>query len=314
MYRQILIHPSDRPFQRILFQKDSHGLVKDYQLNTVTFGVNCAPFLAIRTLLQLANECEANNPKVASILRKETYVDDILSGGFSIEETLKVQMQLISILNSAGFPLKKLTANDKELLTNIPPEDLYDMDFLRFHETSSTKTLGIKWNAVTDTFTYSFSPLSQYSINTKRKILSAVVQLFDPAGWIAPVVIRGKILMQRLWLEGLKWDEEVTPDSLQEWKKLESDLPFVENISIPRWLQYMPRDSVQIHGFADASPAAYCACVSFGVNHLISLYSLISLFPKAESPLKNSIITTFRAKWSTTVGKPSPLRSQTPRF
>lgn len=193
MYSQILIHPSDRPFQRILFQKDSHGLVKDYQLNTVTFGVNCAPFLAIRTLLQLANECEANNPKVASILRKETYVDDILSGGFSIEETLKVQMQLISILNSAGFPLKKLTANDKELLTNIPPEDLYDMDILRFHETSSTKTLGIKLNAVTDTFTYSFSPLSQYSINTKRKILSAVVQLFDPAGWIAPVVIRGKI-------------------------------------------------------------------------------------------------------------------------
>ncbi|XP_075162759.1 uncharacterized protein LOC142235390 [Haematobia irritans] len=64
---------------------------------------------------------------------------------------------------------------------------------------------------------------------TKRKVLSTVAQLFDPAGWIAPVVIRSKILMQQLWLEGLDWDDVL--------------------------------NTIEIHGFCDASQSAFCACV-----------------------------------------------------
>lgn len=222
IYRQILVHPSDRPFQRILFQNTSQDPLKDYQLKTVTFGVNSAPFLAVHTLLQLANDCEKQNPTICAILRKESYVDDILSGGFSIEETRNTQI-----------------ANEPQILAELPSEDLYELDFLRLNETSSTKTLGIKWNAVTDTFTYSFSPAFQHPITTKGRIISAVAQLFDPAGWISPVIIRGKLLMQQLWLEGLQWDEEISAESFQKWNNLLSDLPFVEQISIPRWLQFM---------------------------------------------------------------------------
>ncbi|XP_065365565.1 uncharacterized protein LOC135958596 [Calliphora vicina] len=261
MYRQILIHPDDRPFQKIIFQPQQDGPIKDFQLKTVTFGVNCAPYLAIRTLNQLASDSESQYPKASSILRSETYVDDILSGGFSIEETLSAQTELINALKSAGLPLKKITANDSQLLTHLPKEDLYDLDFLRFHESSSTKTLGIKWNALTDTFSYSFSPFDQSTSITKRQILSSVAKLFDPAGWLSPIVIRAKILMQQLWLEGLDWDEEVSPESLQNWNSLVQDIAKIESISIPRWLQYTPSDSVQIHGFSDASKAAYCATV-----------------------------------------------------
>ncbi|GBP06897.1 hypothetical protein EVAR_67454_1 [Eumeta japonica] len=39
MYRQILVHPSDRQFQRILFQPGPDSPVTDYQLKTVTFGL-----------------------------------------------------------------------------------------------------------------------------------------------------------------------------------------------------------------------------------------------------------------------------------
>lgn len=78
MYRQILVHPLDRPYQRILFQPSPHVPILDFQLTTVTFGVNCAPFLAIRTLLQLASDSESIYPKVAQILRDEIYVYDII--------------------------------------------------------------------------------------------------------------------------------------------------------------------------------------------------------------------------------------------
>ncbi|XP_065356304.1 uncharacterized protein LOC135950702 [Calliphora vicina] len=256
MYRQIIVHPDDRAFQRILYQPEQNGPIKDFEMKTVTFGFNCAPFLAIRKLHQLASDSKAE-----SILRYETYVDDILTGGYSIEETREAQNQLIKTLKSAGFLLKKITANDAQLLADLPTEDIYDSDFLRFHETSSTKTLGIKWNAITDTFTYSFSSLSPSTEITKRQVLSSVAKLFDPAGWLAPIVIRAKICMQQLWLDGIEWDEEINAESLQNWNDLVQDLSEVELISIPRWIQLMPSDTIQIHGFCDASKSSYCATV-----------------------------------------------------
>ncbi|XP_036340374.1 uncharacterized protein LOC118749683 [Rhagoletis pomonella] len=51
------------------------------ELKTVTFGVNCAPYLAIRMLYQLAQDCQDEFPLANNILLRETYVDDILSGG-----------------------------------------------------------------------------------------------------------------------------------------------------------------------------------------------------------------------------------------
>ncbi|XP_059221391.1 uncharacterized protein LOC131996003 [Stomoxys calcitrans] len=261
MYRQIWLHPIDRAYQRILFRPDPTGPVKDFELKTVTFGLNCAPFLAIRTLLKLAADSENKFPNVAETLRKETYVDDILSGGFSIEDTIQAQGDIISVLAQAGFPLVKLTANDPQLLANLPPESLYNSDFLRFHDSSTTKTLGIKWNALTDSFSYTLSAIPTDQPMSKRKVLSAVAQLFDPAGWVAPVVIKSKILMQQLWLEGLDWDDELSSETLGKWNSLVSDLGHIGSISVPRWLQYHPSDTVEIHGFSDASQAAMCACV-----------------------------------------------------
>ena len=57
MYRQILIRPDQARFQRILFRGDPEGNIEDYKLKTVIFGVNCAPYLVIRILHQLASDC-----------------------------------------------------------------------------------------------------------------------------------------------------------------------------------------------------------------------------------------------------------------
>jgi len=55
MYRQMWVDPKHSPFQRILF-RNREGHVRDFELQAVTFGVNCAPFLAIRVLQQLATD------------------------------------------------------------------------------------------------------------------------------------------------------------------------------------------------------------------------------------------------------------------
>lgn len=37
----------------------------------------------------------------------------------------------------------------------------------------------------------------------KRIILSQTAQLFDTLGWLAPVLVRAKILIQSIWLQDL---------------------------------------------------------------------------------------------------------------
>ena len=58
MYRQILVQPEESKFQRLVFRYNPNDDLKVFELRTVTFGVNCAPFLAIRTLQQLATDVE----------------------------------------------------------------------------------------------------------------------------------------------------------------------------------------------------------------------------------------------------------------
>jgi hypothetical protein len=78
MYRQIMIKPEDRIFQRLFWRVNDQ--IQVFELNTVTFGVSSAPFLAIRTIQQLADDEGARFPIAEKILKRDLYVDDLLTG------------------------------------------------------------------------------------------------------------------------------------------------------------------------------------------------------------------------------------------
>ena len=83
--------------------------------------------------------------------------------------------------------------------------------------------------------------------------------MFDPVGWISPVLIKTKVLLQHLWLEGTDWDECVKPLSFQSWKDFVERLPQVEEIQVPRWIHYSPNHKIELHEFCDVFEKAYCA-------------------------------------------------------
>ena len=62
--------------------------MQTYFLNTVTYGTAAASFLSIRCLMQLATEIEGQDPKISKIIRKDFYIDDLITGGDSNNEVI----------------------------------------------------------------------------------------------------------------------------------------------------------------------------------------------------------------------------------
>lgn len=291
MYRQILIHPDQTPFQRILFRDNPEDDVQDYELNTVTFGVNCAPYLALRTLLQLANDCEPHNPAASEILRSQMYVDDVLAGSHELEDAFKRRNELTRVLGSAGFTLRKWTANHVRLLKDLPPENLLDGEFLKLSDASTTKTLGLRWNAKRDSFYFKLSSQPGQDLVTKRAVLSEIAKLFDPAGWLSPKIIVAKIIMQQIWKDKTDWDECLKPLTLIQWRSFLSDYSNIEKIDIPRWVNFHPDHEIELHGFCDASEKAYGATLYVrNVSHPFEISTHLLASKTKVAPVKSETL------------------------
>ncbi|XP_037820796.1 uncharacterized protein LOC119609875 [Lucilia sericata] len=279
MYRQILVNPRHTPFQRIIFRNSPDKEIEDFELQTVTFGVNCAPYLAIRTLLELSEQCKNDYPEVSNILNNHMYVDDVLAGSHELSLALRSRDELIKVLDSAKFSLRKWISNENSLLVGLKPEHLLSSDILKLEDTTTTKTLGLRWNAGLDFFY--FNPIKQPSREniTKRTVLSDIAKLFDPAGWLAPKIIIAKMIMQQIWKDQIDWDENLKPETLNSWLSFLDDYPNIEQIKIPRFVGYTPSCTIEFHGFCDASEKAYAATLyirTINENNHISSHLLLS--------------------------------------
>ncbi|XP_075167809.1 uncharacterized protein LOC142239965 [Haematobia irritans] len=261
MYRQIRVNSAHTSLQRIAFRDSPQKDVQDYELQTVTFGVNCAPYLAIRTLLQLADDSEDEYPHAAHILRRCMYVDDVLTGYHDADTAVESRDQLIRVLSSAKYELRKWTSNELAILESLPVDHLVDAKLLAFVDASSSKPLGIRWNAQLDLFYFEMKPIEQKSRFTKREVLSAIPRLFDPVGWLGPVIIVAKIIMQQVWLDKIGWEESLPLQTERQWRKFVETYQDVNHVRIPRWVNYSTDCEVELHVFSDASEKAYAGVV-----------------------------------------------------
>ena len=98
---------------------------------------------------------------------------------------------------------------------------------------------------------------------TRRGILSTVGTVYDPLGFLAPLLLVGKRLLQELCKGKVDWDDPI-PENVREcWLRWREELHLLENLAVPRCFQ--PEDfgtvtSTQLHHFSDASTNGYGQC------------------------------------------------------
>ncbi|XP_076298317.1 uncharacterized protein LOC143217663 [Lasioglossum baleicum] len=265
MYRQILIDPRDRDYQRILWRTNSSNQVQEYRLSTVTYGTASAPFQAQRVLQQLVEDEGSSFPLAVPVLRHQTYVDDCIFGADNIQLARQTRDQLITLLQKGGFRLRKWASNRSTLLADLDPSDHGLACAKELRSDEYLKILGITWCPESDQFKFRLS-IPSHSKSTKRGLLSLIAKLFDPLGWAVPVVITAKILIQQLWKLKCDWDDPLPVEFQTQWERYRSLLHHLESAHIPRWTgQTADTVDVQLHGFSDASSVAYAAVLSLRV-------------------------------------------------
>lgn len=290
MYRQILIQPPYKPFQHIFWRESPLHELKEYQLNTVTYGMSCAPYLALRVLKDIAEQDCSDFPAVRDAILSQTYIDDMCVGADTVSHILKLQCDLENILKGAGFQLKKWISNVEEVLLAVLPEDRL-LESLQFDSETVgvTKVLGIQWDAPSDLFSYDVQPLSQ--VTTKRGVLSVIARIFDPLGFLAPAIFYAKFILQSIWRIGVSWDERLPPDLADKWQIFMAELPMLSKVKIPRYLGTYIGYRVILCGFCDASERGYAATVYVRLVASDGSISVSLLGTKTKmAPMKSSTI------------------------
>ena len=206
-------------------------------------------------------------------------VDDTITGGDTVEEAFRVYSGSKRVFSERGFNLRKFLTNSSTFQEEIdhqesqdphhPPleyEPTYSETTLRVSQPSTMeehKVLGVPWNPGPDQFMFRANDLARVTAHlpqTKRNLVSVIGRFYDPLGYLAPVVIRYKILLQKLCQSKADWDDAIPQELIEEWRDLISDINNAPTMSLPRSYHYdviEPLLSATLCRFCDASEKAY---------------------------------------------------------
>ena len=98
--------------------------------------------------------------------------------------------------------------------------------------------------------------------NTRQGILSLTSSVYDPLGFVTPIILSAKKLLQDLCKQNLGWDDSISDVDSERWEKWKSQLPSLSEITVNRCVKppcFGDLKLAELHNFADASQIAYGA-------------------------------------------------------
>ncbi|XP_029169999.1 uncharacterized protein LOC114939750 [Nylanderia fulva] len=142
---------------------------------------------SIQLLMEVAQQMISKYQNAGETIRRDFYVDDLLTGADTIGELIQLKQEIIHILSSGKFELRKWISNLAQIC------DQFDNEERQITSNKSTKILGLLWNTKTDAFQYQIKLNISKNKTTKRIILANIAQIYDPLGLLDPIIVQAPI-------------------------------------------------------------------------------------------------------------------------
>ncbi|KAK0144664.1 hypothetical protein N1851_017006 [Merluccius polli] len=260
MFHQFHVRPEDGDYLRFLWWEKGNleSPPSIFRMKVHLFGAASSPGCANFGLQHLAFKSQGQfDQNTIKFIKRNFYVDDGLISVPSNVEAIQLIKEAKELCSTGNLRLHKFTSNSMEVLKSIPEEDRaqsikdLDMDFGELH---MERVLGVQWCVSSDDF--EFRVMVKERPMTRRGVLSTVASIYDPLGFVAPFILRGKQILQQLCRDKVGWDEPLPEELGTQWALWLKDLPNLSSVKIKRC--YVPVDfkdiqHYELHHFADAS-------------------------------------------------------------
>ena len=129
---------------------------------------------------------------------------------------------------------------------------------------------------------------------TRKGLLSTISSIYDPNGYLAPVTLRGKQILQQMCKDKLDWDSPVPEYLHPQWEKWRREIVQLEKLEIQRCFKpdnFGPVKAVEVHYFSDASVEGYDQCCYLRlINDLVHAHCSFIVGKARVTPLKHRSI------------------------
>ncbi|XP_061170421.1 uncharacterized protein LOC133179742 [Saccostrea echinata] len=267
MFYCFRVQEEHRDYLRFLWYRNNNPEedLAEYKMKVHVFGNSPSPAVATYGLRKVAEiSSKAFGEDVKLFVERDFYVDDGLTSlceEVSAVDLIKRTQQ--ALLNEGNLRLHKIVSNSRAVMNSFESRDLAkgleDVD-IGAEELPVQRSLGICWNLNSDSFLFLVS--ADEKPFTRRGVLSTINSIFDPLGFLTPVVIEGKMLLRTLVQESIDWDEPLPDHHKDRWQKWKNSLAALEQVRIPRtYTSTSIRDCPEksIHVYSDASEKAIAA-------------------------------------------------------
>lgn len=276
MFHSIHLKPLEQHCHRFLWRDLETDQEPDvYVMTRVNMGDTPAPAISTEAVYKTADMFEADSPKAANLLKRSSYVDDLIDSQPSPPEALKIARETEDMLGKGGFVVKcwqfsgepsprtgKMLSVSDDTIVEPDGTERTHTNMLKGSE-SNLRVLGLGWNPVEDTVVFEVSlnfskkkkgihtgpnlkkadlPQALPLVLTRRIVLSQVMMIFDPLGFVCPYTLLGKIYLRETWSLKLGWDDQLPSNLRSKWVHFFCSLFQLEQLSLDRCLR--PPDSV----------------------------------------------------------------------
>ncbi|XP_072937318.1 uncharacterized protein [Epargyreus clarus] len=290
MFLQIKIRKEDQPAQQFLWRGDDRDKPpRHYKMTSMIFGAASSPFMAHFVRDYNAGVHAHTHPLAFEAITRSHYMDDLVASYEDIVEARRAITEIRTVHTAAGFNLRAWSANEVDVLQDVPKELRATAPTQLGGESITNKILGLYWNPERDELGFNTSMnrvpkdvRAQNRAPTKREALSAVMSIYDPLGLLSNYTIRAKIVLQSLWKLKISWDEPI-PEAEQElfatWME---QLAGISHLRLERQYALGDCHNRELHILCDASEQAYAAVAYWRITRPDGSYCLSLIAAKSK--------------------------------